>query len=327
MKTDNGDRADVNRSGASEPRRGARKPSGQNFRAKPRGKSVRGASGEPSGQPERYASKKLHSQTGRNKSGELHSQTVRNKPSELHSQTGRNKPNELHGQTGRNKSSELHSQTGRNKSNKLYSQTGRNKSSELHSQTGRNKPSELHSQTGRNKPSELHSQTGRNKPNELHSQTGRRAAQNRLPKTRIAAELPRGKTELYSVESDVSDLSDVFEIRQYVVGEDRSEKLLSLLGFAARARRLVFGTELCRTAARAGQISLVVIAADASPNTKKRVVDACKYYGCDVCQSAVPSSILASRLGKSGVTAVVGLSDHNFIAGITALCARQTLDI
>ena len=229
--------------------------------------------------------------------------TVRNKPSELHSQTGRNKPNELHGQTGRNKSSELHSQTGRNKSNKLYSQTGRNKSSELHSQTGRNKPSEL------------------------HSQTGRRAAQNRLPKTRIAAELPRGKTELYSVDSDVSDLSDVFEIRQYVVGEDKSEKLLSLLGFAARARRLVFGTDLCRAAARAGQISLAIISSDASQNTKKRVVDACKYYGCDVCQSAVPSSILADRLGKSGVTAVVGLNDHNFIAGITALCARQTLDI
>ena len=303
MKAENDSGANVYESGASEPRRGARKPSGQNFRAKPRGKSVRGASGEPSGQPERYASKKLHSQTGRNKSGELHSQTVRNKPSELHSQTGRNKPNELHGQTGRNKSSELHSQTGRNKSNKLYSQTGRNKSSELHSQTGRNKPSEL------------------------HSQTGRRAAQNRLPKTRIAAELPRGKTELYSVDSDVSDLSDVFEIRQYVVGEDKSEKLLSLLGFAARARRLVFGTDLCRAAARAGQISLAIISSDASQNTKKRVVDACKYYGCDVCQSAVPSSILADRLGKSGVTAVVGLNDHNFIAGITALCARQTLDI
>ncbi len=294
MKTDNGDRADVNRSGTSEPRRGARKPSGQNFRAKPRGKSVRGASGEPS---------------------------------ELHSQTGRNKPNKLHSQTGVYKPSELHSQTGRNKSSELHSQTGRNKSGELHSQTGRNKPNKLHSQTGRNKPNELHSQTGRNKPSELHSQTGRRAAQNRLPKTRIDSELPRGKTELYSFESDISEASDVFEIRQYVVGEDKSEKLLSLLGFAARARRLVFGTELCRTAARTGQISLAIISSDASQNTKKRVVDACKYYGCDVCQSAVPSSILASRLGKSGVTAVVGLSDHNFIAGITALCARQTLDI
>ena len=267
MKTDNGDRADVNKSGASEPRRGARKPSGQNFRAKPRGKSVRDASGELNGKPERYASERPHGQSRRNK------------PSEQHDRFGQSKPSEQHGRFGQSK------------------------------------------------PSELHSQTGRNRSSEMHSQTGRAAAQNRLPKTRIDSELPRGKTELYSVESDVSDLSDVFEIRQYVVGEDRSEKLLSLLGFAARARRLVFGTELCRTAARAGQISLVVIAADASPNTKKRVVDACKYYGCDVCQSAVPSSILASRLGKSGVTAVVGLNDHNFIAGITALCARQTLDI
>ena len=279
MKADNGDRADVNKSGGSESRRSERKPPRQEHRGKPRGKSGRDASGKPNGQSERYASRKLHSQTGRNRSSEIHGQT------------------------------------------------GRNRSSEQRGQSGWNKPSELHSQTGRNRSSELHGQTGRNKPNELHSQTGRRAAQNRLPKTRIAAELPRGKTELYSVDSDVSDLSDVFEIRQYVVGEDRSEKLLSLLGFAARARRLVFGTELCRTAARAGQISLVVIAADASQNTKKRVVDACKYYGCDVCQSVVPSSILASRLGKSGITAVVGLNDHNFIAGITALCARQTLDI
>ena len=279
MKTDNGDRADVNKSGASEPRRGARKPSGQNFRAKPRGKSVRDASGELNGKPERYASERPHGQSRRNK------------PSEQHDRFGQSKPSEEHGRFGQSK------------------------------------PSEQHGRFGQSKPSELHSQTGRNRSSEMHSQTGRAAAQNRLPKTRIDSELPRGKTELYSVESDVSDLSDVFEIRQYVVGEDRSEKLLSLLGFAARARRLVFGTELCRTAARAGQISLVVIAADASPNTKKRVVDACKYYGCDVCQSAVPSSILASRLGKSGVTAVVGLNDHNFIAGITALCARQTLDI
>lgn len=267
MKAENDSGANVYESGGSESRRSERKPSRQEHRAKPRGKSGRDASGELNGKPERYASERPHGQSRRNK------------PSEQHDRFGQSKPSEQRGQSGWNK------------------------------------------------PSELHSQTGRNRSSELHSQTGRAAAQNRLPKTRIDSELPRGKTELYSVESDVSDLSDVFEIRQYVVGEDKSEKLLSLLGFAARARRLVFGTELCRDAARAGQISLVVIAADASQNTKKRIIDACKYYGCDVCQSAVPSSILAGRLGKSGITAVVGLNDHNFIAGITALCARQTLDI
>ena len=241
--------------------------------------------------------------------------------------SGRDASGKPNGQSERYASRKLHSQTGRNKPSEQHDRFGQSKPSEEHGRFGQSKPSEQHGRFGQSKPSELHSQTGRNRSSEMHSQTGRAAAQNRLPKTRIDSELPRGKTELYSVESDVSDLSDVFEIRQYVVGEDKSEKLLSLLGFAARARRLVFGTELCRTAARAGQISLVVIAADASQNTKKRVVDACKYYGCDVCQSAVPSSILASRLGKSGVTAVVGLNDHNFIAGITALCARQTLDI
>ena len=262
MKAENDSGANVYESGGSESRRSERKPSRQEHRAKPRGKSGRDASGELNGKPERYASRKLHSQTGQSKP------------------------------------------------------------SELHSQSGRNRSSELHSQTGRNRSSELHGQTRRNRSSELHSQSARAAAQNRLPKTRIDSELPRGKTELYSFESDISEASDVFEIRQYVVGEDRSEKLLSLLGFAARARRLVFGTELCRTAARTGQISLAIISSDASPNTKKRIVDACKYYGCDVCHTAILSSTLASRLGKSGITAVVGLGDHNFIRGITALCGN-----
>lgn len=291
MKADNDSGANVYESGGSESRRSERKPSRQEHRAKPRGKSGRDASGELNGKPERYASERPHGQSRRNKPSEQRGRFGQSKPSEVHSQSGWNKPSEEHGRFGQKK------------------------------------PSEQRGKSRLNKSSELHSQTGRNRSSEMHGQTGRGAAQNRLPKTWIDSELPRGKTELYSFESDISEASDVFEIRQYVVGEDKSEKLLSLLGFAARARRLVFGTELCRTAARAGQISLVVIAADASQNTKKRVVDACKYYGCDVCQSAVPSSILASRLGKSGITAVVGLNDHNFIAGITALCARQTLDI
>ena len=315
MKAENDSRANVYESGGSESRRSERKPSRQEHRAKPRGKSGRDASGELNGKPERYASERPHGQSRRNK------------PSEQHDRFGQSKPSEEHGRFGQSKPSEQRGKSRLNKSGEVHSQSGWNKSSEVHSQSGWNKPGEVHSQSGRNRSSELHGQTGRNRSSEMYSQTGRAAAQNRLPKTRIDSELPRGKTELYSFESDISEASDVFEIRQYVVGEDKSEKLLSLLGFAARARRLVFGTELCRTAARTGQISLAIISSDASQNTKKRVVDACKYYGCDVCQSAVPSSILASRLGKSGVTAVVGLSDHNFIAGITALCARQTLDI
>ena len=298
MKTDNGDRADVNKSGASEPRRGARKPSGQNFRAKPRGKSVRDASGKPNGQPERYASERPHGQSRRNK------------PSEQHDRFGQSKPSEQRGKSRLNKLGEVHSQS------------GRNKPSEEHGRFGQKKPSEQRGKSRLNKPSGVHSQSGRNAPGEAHNKSARVAAKDRLPERRLATELPRGKTELYSFESDISEASDVFEIRKYVVGEDKSEKLLSLLGFAARARRLVFGTELCRDAARAGQISLAIIAADVSDNTKKRIVDACKYYGCDVCHTAILSSTLASRLGKSGITAVVGLGDHNFIRGITALCGN-----
>ena len=128
-----------------------------------------------------------------------------------------------------------------------------------------------------------------------------------------------GQSEYDETFEIITDDEPVPEIKQYQIGSDKSEKLLSLLGFAARARRLIFGTELCRNAMRSGQISLAILASDASPNTKKRIVDACKYYGCDVCQSEVTSAILASRLGKSGLVAVVGLGDANFIRGITSI--------
>lgn len=97
------------------------------------------------------------------------------------------------------------------------------------------------------------------------------------------------------------------------------QKLLSLLGFAAKARRITAGADLCRDAIRRGQAVLTIVASDASANTGKRILDACKYYESDMCRTTVTAAELGRRIGKSGDIAVVSVTDMNFANGISKL--------
>ncbi len=81
-------------------------------------------------------------------------------------------------------------------------------------------------------------------------------------------------------------------------------KLLSYLGLAMRAGKLITGEETVLKAVRSAQAALVVIAGDASDNTKKKFSDKCGYYN-------VPFAIVETRedLGKS-----IGKMDRVVIA-------------
>ncbi len=105
----------------------------------------------------------------------------------------------------------------------------------------------------------------------------------------------------------------------HTLREGSEKKLLGLLGFAARARKLVCGADLCRDSIRRGQIPLALIASDASSNTVKRITDACRYYSTDMCQVPIPSSVLSKQIGKTADIAVIGVTDMNFVNGIAAL--------
>lgn len=54
-------------------------------------------------------------------------------------------------------------------------------------------------------------------------------------------------------------------------------KVLSFLGLAQRSGNLVTGEDTCQHHIKKGNIYLVVIAEDASENTKKKFQDMCKY--------------------------------------------------
>ena len=88
--------------------------------------------------------------------------------------------------------------------------------------------------------------------------------------------------------------------------------LLHALGLCARARALIFGTPMiCEAMRTAKKPRLVLVASDASENTRKRLNDKCAFYG--VTQIALPltSADLAHAVGKVSGLAAVGLTDEN----------------
>jgi ribosomal protein L7Ae-like RNA K-turn-binding protein len=56
------------------------------------------------------------------------------------------------------------------------------------------------------------------------------------------------------------------------------EHILSMLGLAARGRNLTSGEDQVLDAVRSGKGRLVIVAGDASENTKKKFHDKCTYY-------------------------------------------------
>jgi len=86
-------------------------------------------------------------------------------------------------------------------------------------------------------------------------------------------------------------------------------KALNLLGLALRARMLESGSQTVLTNIRNQNAKLVIVADDASPNTKKQFLDKCDYY-------EIPSYIMFSKdelskaLGKERT--VCAFTDNGF---------------
>ena len=98
------------------------------------------------------------------------------------------------------------------------------------------------------------------------------------------------------------------------------EKALRMLGFAARARRITAGASLICAALQKGGAQrplLVLLAADASENTKKRMTDRTAYYGVPLIRLSVDRTVLALRVGKrGGAVAAVGITEPSLARAI-----------
>ena len=83
-----------------------------------------------------------------------------------------------------------------------------------------------------------------------------------------------------------------------------------LLGLATRARKVVTGTESVIRALRAKTLHLVVLASDASENTRKKIRDKSSFYATPVLET-MTSEEMSHAIGKHDIKAL-GLTDPGF---------------
>ena len=99
-----------------------------------------------------------------------------------------------------------------------------------------------------------------------------------------------------------------------------SEKIVRLLGLAAKAGKLIFGTDMvCEDLRSKKRILLVVESGDSSENTHKKIGDKCAYYSVKHIRLSTDTETLGAALGKRGGIAAVGVADASFAAGIGSL--------
>lgn len=91
-------------------------------------------------------------------------------------------------------------------------------------------------------------------------------------------------------------------------------KLEGMIGLCVKAGKAVFGSEMCEMRVRGGRLPLVIVAEDASENTKKRMQDKCSSFGVPLLFFGTVSS-LAKATGKGRVSAL-GIGDKGFAAAI-----------
>ena len=96
------------------------------------------------------------------------------------------------------------------------------------------------------------------------------------------------------------------------------EKLLMTVGLAAKARRIVFGTDrVCESLRDVKNATVLVIEArDTSENTHKKLTDKCKYYGVKLVRIDADTAELGRAVGKTSATAAVGITDSGIAKAI-----------
>lgn len=93
-----------------------------------------------------------------------------------------------------------------------------------------------------------------------------------------------------------------------------NSKVLSMLGMAKKAGKAASGEFACDKSVKDGSSCLVIIANDASDNTKKSIQNSCAYYQVKYFMYADMESI--GRFTGGGSKAAATVNDENFANAI-----------
>lgn len=93
------------------------------------------------------------------------------------------------------------------------------------------------------------------------------------------------------------------------------KKLFGMLGLAKRAGKVSTGAFVCDKMIRSKRAKLVILASDASENTKKSVTDSCAYYNIKLIELSDMAGL--GHITGGGERAVVSVNDNNFAKAIS----------
>lgn len=93
-----------------------------------------------------------------------------------------------------------------------------------------------------------------------------------------------------------------------------NDKILSLLGLAARGRNLVSGEFSTEKAVKEGKAALVVVSNDASGNTRKKFTNMCAFYRTPICFYGTKET-LGKAIGKE-MRASAAVTDQGMAVNI-----------
>ena len=93
------------------------------------------------------------------------------------------------------------------------------------------------------------------------------------------------------------------------------ERLLNMIGLARRAGKVSTGAFVCEKMIKSRRARLVILARDASENTKKAVTDSCRFYNIRVIEISDMESL--GHITGGGDRAVVSVNDNNFAKAIS----------
>ena len=94
-------------------------------------------------------------------------------------------------------------------------------------------------------------------------------------------------------------------------------KISSMLSLCAKAGMLITGEESAEKALQKGTAELIIIAADASENTKKKFVNKCFFYQKPV-RVFGERAVLSNSVGKNNRTVYV-ITDNGFATRLQTL--------
>lgn len=86
--------------------------------------------------------------------------------------------------------------------------------------------------------------------------------------------------------------------------------MLNTIGLAMRARKVIVGTNFTVDTIRKKRARVVILANDASENTKKLIYDKCRTYNVEVIEN-ISSDELSNAIGKKNIK-VICLTDEGF---------------